>query len=191
MRLLEQKILQEGKVLPGDILKVDCFLNHQMDVAFLTSLGKEIYEHFANYNVNKILTVEASGIGIACLAAQYFNCKVLVAKKKKSLNISNDIYSAKVYSFTHKTENNIIVSKEYLSSEDNVLIVDDFLANGNACLGLIDIVNQAGGKVVGISCAVEKTYQGGYDKLTAKGIEVYSLARIEKMEDGKIYFVKE
>lgn len=191
MRLLEQKILQEGKVLPGDILKVDCFLNHQMDVAFLTSLGKEIYEHFANYNVNKILTVEASGIGIACLAAQYFNCKVLVAKKKKSLNIANDVYSAKVYSFTHKTENNIIVSKEYLSSEDNVLIIDDFLANGNACLGLIDIVNQAGGRVVGISCAVEKTYQGGYDKLVAKGIEVYSLARIEKMEDGKIYFVKE
>lgn len=191
MRLLEQKILQEGKVLPGDILKVDCFLNHQMDVAFLTCLGKEIYERFYSCKVNKILTVEASGIGLACLTAQFFNCKVLVAKKKKSLNISNDIYSAKVYSFTHKTENNIIVSKEYLSSEDNVLIVDDFLANGNACLGLIDIVNQAGGKVVGISCAVEKTYQGGYDKLVNLGYDVYSLARIKKMEDGKIYFVEE
>ncbi len=190
MRLLEQKILNEGKVLSGDVLKVDCFLNHQMDVAFLTELGKEIYERFKNCNVNKILTIEASGIGLACLTAQFFNCKVLVAKKHKSINVSNDVYSAKVYSFTHKTENNIIVSKEYLSSQDNVLIVDDFLANGNACLGLIDIVKQAGGQVKGISCAVEKTYQGGYDKLTSLGIDVYSLARIEKMQDGKITFVK-
>ena len=191
MKLLEQKILNEGKVLPGDVLKVDCFLNHQMDVAFLTALGKEIYNHFKNCNVNKILTVESSGIGLACLTAQFFNCKVLVAKKNKSSNISNNVYVAKVYSYTHQTENNIVVSKEYLSSDDNVLIIDDFLANGNACLGLIDIVNQAGGQVKGISCAVEKTYQGGYDKLASLGIDVYSLARIEKMQDGRITFVKD
>ncbi len=191
MRLLEQKILQEGKVLAGDILKVDCFLNHQIDVAFLNELGKDIYNHYKDSNVNKILTVEASGIGLACIVAQYFNCRVLVGKKHKSLNISNDVYSAKVYSFTHKTENTIIVSKEYLSEKDNVLIIDDFLANGNACLGLIDIVKQAGGQVKGISCAVEKTYQGGHDKLVSLGYDVYSLARIEKMQDGNITFVKE
>lgn len=191
MKLLEQKILNEGKVLPGDVLKVDCFLNHQMDVAFLTKLGKEIYNHFKNCNVNKILTVESSGIGLACLTAQFFNCKLLVAKKNKSSNISSNVYVAKVYSYTHQTENNIVVSKEYLSRDDNVLIIDDFLANGNACLGLIDIVNQAGGQVKGVSCAVEKTYQGGYDKLVGLGIDVYSLARIEKMQDGKITFVKD
>ena len=189
MRLLEEKILKEGKVLDGDVLKVDCFLNHQMDVAFLNELGKEIYERFKDKGINKILTVEASGIGLACLTAQYFNCKVLVGKKHKSLNVSPNVYSAKVYSYTHKTENTIIVSKEYLSKEDKVLIVDDFLANGNACLGLVDIINQAGGQVKGISCAVEKTYQGGYDKLTALGIDVYSLARIKKMENGNVEFM--
>lgn len=191
MRLLEQKILNEGKVLNGDILKVDCFLNHQMDVAFLSKLGKEIFEHFKDAGINKILTVEASGIGLACLTAEYFNCKVLCAKKHKSLNISNDIYVAKVYSFTHKTDNLIMVSKEYLNKGDKVLIVDDFLANGNACLGLIDIVKQAGAEVKGISCAVEKTYQGGYQKLVDLGLDVYSLARIEEMKDGKITFVNE
>ena len=190
MRLLEKKILDEGKILQGDILKVDCFLNHQMDVAFLNELAKEIYEHFKDAGINKILTVEASGIGIACITAQYFNCKVLCAKKHKSLNISNDIYVSKVYSFTHKTENSIMVSKEYLNANDKILIVDDFLANGNACLGLIDIVRQAGAEVKGISCCVEKTYQGGYQKLVDLGYDVYSLARIEEMKDGKISFVK-
>lgn len=191
MKYLEQKILTEGKILDGGILKVDGFLNHQTDVACLNVLAKDIYEHFKNCNVNKILTVEASGIGIACITAQFFNCKVLVAKKHKSLNISNDVYFSKVFSFTHKTENTIMVSKEYLGENDNVLIVDDFLANGNACLGLIDIVKQAGGTVKGISCCVEKTYQGGYDKLTAAGYDVYSLARIAEMKDGKIKFVEE
>ena len=191
MRLLEKKILEEGKILNGDILKVDCFLNHQIDVAFLNELGKEIYERFKDKGVNKILTVEASGIGIACITAQYFNAKVLCAKKHKSLNISNDIYVAKVYSFTHKTENTIMVSKEYLSASDNVLIIDDFLANGNACIGLADIVKQAGAKLVGISCCVEKTYQGGYQKLVDLGYDVYSLARIKEMKDGKITFVED
>ena len=191
MRTLEQKILTDGKVLSGDILKVDSFLNHQMDVSFLNILGKEIYEHFKNCNVNKILTVEASGIGLACLTAQFFNCKVLVAKKHKSLNISNDVYKAVVYSFTHKTENTIILSKEYLTENDNVLIIDDFLANGNACIGLVDIIKQAGATLKGISCAVEKTYQGGYQKLVDMGIDVYSLARIKKMKDGKITFIED
>ena len=151
MRLLEEKILKDGKVLPGGVLKVDSFLNHQVDVAFLNLLAKEIYENFKDCGINKILTVEASGIGLACFVAQFFNCKLLIAKKHKSINISNDVYSAKVYSFTHKTENFIMVSKEYLNENDKVLIVDDFLANGNACLGLIDIVKQAKGEVLGIS----------------------------------------
>lgn len=189
MKLLEDKILLDGKVLPGNVLKVDGFLNHQMDVELLSRLAKEIYNHFKDCSVNKILTVEASGIGLACLTAQFFNCKLLVAKKNKSSNISDNFYSAKVYSYTHKTENNVIVSKEYLNSSDNVLIVDDFLANGCACLGLIGVVKQAGGKVVGISSAIEKTYQGGYDKLTALGYDVYSLARIKEMVDGKITFI--
>ncbi len=191
MRLLEKKILEEGKVLDGDILKVDGFLNHLVDVPFSTLLGKEIYERFKNCGINKILTVEASGIGLACLTAVYFNCPVLIGKKHKSLNISNDVYVAKVYSFTHKKENTIVVSKEYLNSGDKVLIVDDFLANGNACVGLIDIVKQAGAEVMGISCAVEKTYQGGYQKLVDMGIDVYSLARIKEMKDGKVYFVED
>lgn len=191
MRLLEKKILEEGKVLDGGILKVDGFLNHLVDVPFSTLLGKEIYEHFKNSGVNKILTVEASGIALACLTAQYFNCPLLIAKKSKSLNISNDVYTAKVYSFTHKTENNIVVSKEYLNSGDKVLIIDDFLANGNACVGLVDIIKQAGAEVKGISCAVEKTHQGGYQKLVDMGIDVYSLARIKDMKDGKVFFVED
>ncbi|MGN0771404.1 MAG: xanthine phosphoribosyltransferase [Christensenellales bacterium] len=188
MKLLEEKILKDGKVLSDDVLKVDSFLNHQLDVEFLSRLGKEIYEKFKDCGVNKILTVEASGIALACMTAQYFACPVLCAKKHKSINISDDIYYSKVYSFTHKTENLIMVSKEYLHSSDKVLIVDDFLAGGNACMGLIDIVKQAGAQVVGISAGVEKTYQGGYDRLTKMGYEVYSLAKIAKMKDGKITF---
>ena len=191
MTILEEKILKEGKVLDGGILKVDGFLNHRVDVAFSTLLGKEIYEHFKDCDVNKILTVEASGISLACLTAQFFNCPLLVAKKSKSLNISSDVYSAKVYSFTHKTENNIVVSKEYLDSNDKVLIIDDFLANGNACVGLVEIVKQAGAEVKGISCAIEKTHQGGHQRLVDMGIDVYSLARIKDMKDGKVYFVED
>lgn len=191
MKLLEDKILKDGKILPGGVLKVDNFLNHQVDVAFLNLLAEDIYNHFKNCHVNKILTVEASGIGLACFVAQFFNCKLLIAKKHKSINISNDVYSATVYSFTHKTENFIMVSKEYLNEGDKVLIVDDFLANGNACLGLIDIVKQAKGEVLGISCAIEKTYQGGHDKLVNLGYDVYSLARIQEMEEGSIHFVEE
>lgn len=191
MKYLEQKIINEGKVLDGDVLKVDGFLNHLMDVNCLNNLAKEIYENFKDLKINKILTVESSGIGLACLTAQYFNCPVLVAKKHKSSNISNNVYCAKVYSFTHKTENTIVVSKEYLNANDKILIVDDFLANGNACIGLIDVVKQAGGEVLGISCAVEKTYQGGYQKLCDMGYRVKSLARIKEMNNGQVYFVED
>ena len=177
--------------MSGDVLKVDGFLNHRMDVRLLAALGKEIYDHFKNCGVNKILTVEASGIGLACFTAQFFDCYVLCAKKHKSLNVSPDVYSATAYSFTHQKDNTIIASKEYLSSVDNVLIVDDFLANGNACLALIDICKQAGAKVVGISCAVEKTYMDGYKRLTDLGYDVYSLAKIASMENGSIRFVGE
>lgn len=191
MNILQQKILTEGKVLQGGILKVDGFLNHQLDVAFLTELGKEIYDIFKDCEVDKILTVEASGIGIACFAAQFFNCRVLVAKKSKSVNISDDVYSAQVFSYTHKTDNNIVVSKEYLHAGENVLIVDDFLASGNATIGLADVVEQAGAKVVGVCCAIEKTFQGGYKRLAERGYNVHSLARIGDMtEDGQITFIQ-
>ncbi len=190
MKYLEKKILTEGKVLQGGILKVDGFLNHQMDVAILRDLGQEIYNHYNNCEVDKVLTVEASGIGIACFAAQFFNCNVLVAKKQKSLNISNDVYSCEARSFTKKNTNSLIVSKEYLHSGEKVLIVDDFLASGEACLALANIVEQAGATVVGISCAIEKTDQGGYDRLVNKGYNVYSLARIAHMsDDGTITFI--
>ena len=191
MNLLEQKIITEGKVLQGGILKVDGFLNHQLDVAFLTKLGEEIYNKFRDCGVNKILTVEASGIGIACFAAQFFNCRVLVAKKAKSSNISDDVYKADVFSFTHQKQNVVMVSKEYLLPTDRVLIVDDFLASGNATIGLADLVEQAGATLVGVCCAVEKTFQGGYERLVSRGYKVVSLARISEMtDDGKISFIQ-
>jgi xanthine phosphoribosyltransferase len=191
MERLEQEIIKKGKVLPGGVLKVGSFLNQQMDVKLLSTLAEEIYEKYKDCEINKILTVEASGIGLACFVAQFFNCPLLVAKKHKSLNISNDVYFSKVYSFTHKKENIIMASKEYLHNGENVLIVDDFLANGNACLGLVDIVKQAGAEVKGISCAIEKTHQGGHQKLVDMGIDVYSLARIKDMKDGKVYFMED
>lgn len=191
MNLLEQKIITEGKVLQGGILKVDGFLNHQLDVAFLTKLGEEIYNNFRDCGVNKVLTVEASGIGIACFAAQFFNCRVLVAKKAKTSNISDDVYKADVFSFTHQKQNVVMVSKEYLLPTDRVLIVDDFLASGNATIGLADLVEQAGATLVGVCCAVEKTFQGGYERLVSRGYKVVSLARISEMtDDGKISFIQ-
>ena len=188
MKLLEDKILTEGKILPGDILKVDGFLNHQMDVDFLDKLACEIYEQFKNRGINKILTIEASGIGLACLTARFFHCKVLAAKKNRTLNISDDVYSSSAFSYTHKKENAVLVSKEYICDKDVVLIVDDFLASGNACLALYDIARQSGASVAGVACAVEKTYQGGRALLEQKGIKVVSLAKIGEMSDGKITF---
>lgn len=191
MKALEDKILKEGKVLPGGILKIDGFLNHQIDVEFLNVLGRDVYNRFKDKGINKILTIEASGIGLACITAQHFGCKVVVAKKHQSINISGDVWSAKAYSFTHQRENSIILSKEYLGKGDKVLIVDDFLACGNACVALNKIINDAGAECLGVCCAVEKTHQGGHDRLTALGLDVYSLARVGSMdEETGVKFLK-
>ncbi len=189
MQLLEQRILKDGVVKPGGILKVDSFLNHQIDTRLSYEMAGEFYNLFAGANINKILTIEASGIGLACLTGYVFGCPVLFAKKSKSANIADDVYSAEIPSFTHGNVNTVIVSKEYLHPEDRVLIVDDFLATGNALLGLAQLVSMAGGTVVGCGIAVEKAFQGGGDKLRAMGVRVESLARIKAMsDDGKIEF---
>lgn len=190
MRLLIQKILSEGKVLEGNILKVDSFLNHMIDVTFAEKMGREFYKRFKGKNVTKILTVEASGIGLSCLTAKKFNCPVLFAKKSNTLNLSNDVYSAEVFSFTHNIKTIIRVCKDYLKPSDNVLIIDDFMANGEAVRGLIEIIRQAGATLVGVGIAIEKGFQGGADELRAKGIDVYSLAIIEKMGTDGIEFRK-
>ena len=188
MKLLEDKIRSEGKVLDGGVLKVDGFLNHRLDAALITELGKDIAEHFATSGATLILTVESSGISIAFAAAQAMHLPVLVAKKHKSRNISDGVYSATVFSFTHQTENTVLVSSEYLAATDKVLIVDDFLANGNAAKGLISLVEQAGGAVVGFVAAIEKAEQGGRAVIEAKNVPVYSLARIKEMRAGEIIF---
>ena len=188
MKLLEEKITAEGKVLPGNILKVDGFLNHRIDVPFVMLLGKEIARRYAECGVTKILTIEASGIAVATAAAFYLNVPLIFAKKHKSGNISNEVYSAGAHSFTHGNDYTAVVSKEYLDSTDTVLIVDDFLALGSALECLMSIVAQAGAKVAGCASIIEKGYQGGGDSIRAKGIRVESLAIIESMENGEIVY---
>ena len=188
MKLLEDKILNEGKVLDGGILKVDGFLNHRLDVALIGELGADIAREFASCGATLIMTVESSGISIACAAAQKMGLPVLVAKKHKSQNIADGVYSAPVFSFTHKTQNVVLVSKEYLSSSDKVLIVDDFLASGNAAMGLLSLIEQAGATAVGFVAAIEKEEQGGRALIEKKGVKVYSLARIKEMRAGDIKF---
>ncbi len=188
MKLLEDKILNEGKVLEGGILKVDGFLNHRLDVALIAELGADIAREFASCGANLIMTVESSGISIAYAAGIKMGLPVLVAKKHKSCNIADGVYTAPVFSFTHKTENNVLVSKEYLTAGDKVLIVDDFLASGNAALGLISLAEQAGAAVVGFVSAIEKSEQGGRARIEEKGVKVYSLARIKEMRAGNIKF---
>ena len=189
MKLLEEKILSDGKVLPGEVLKVDGFLNHQIDVALIDALGQEFYDLFSSYKeINKILTVESSGIAIACAAARHFGVPVVFAKKGHHANVGNDVYSADVFSFTKGTTCTITVSKKYLSAEDNVLIVDDFLANGAACEGLISMIEAAGAKLVGIGIAIEKGFQPGGKALRDKGIPVKSLAIVDSMTDDSIRF---
>ena len=190
MKLLEDAILTKGKVLNGGILKVGSFLNNQLDIKLLVELGRDIYDRFHDCGVNKVLTVEASGIAIACLTAQFFDCNVVFAKKSKTLNLDGDNYSSDCFSFTHKTQNKLIVPKEFLGKDDKVLIVDDFLAHGEAVNALIDIVGQAGATVSGVAIAIEKGFQGGGDALREKGVNLYSLAVIDSMEDGKIVFRK-
>lgn len=188
MKALEEKILKEGKVLPGNILKVGSFLNHQIDVDFTMEMGKEIAGLFANDGVNKILTIETSGIPIAVAAGAAMHVPVVFAKKHKSSNVSGEVLSTVVHSYTHGTDYTVVVEKDYLSKSDNVLIVDDFLANGKALKGLIDIIAQAGASVAGASCAIEKGFQKGGDELRADGIKVCSLAIIDSMDDCEISF---
>lgn len=190
MKLLEDKIREYGKVLPGDILKIDGFLNHRIDVALLTECGKEWYKMYKDSGVNKILTIEASGIGVACLAALPFGVPVVYAKKSKSSNIGDNFYRVPVMSYTHGNSSEVIVSKEYLTPEDRVLIVDDFLARGCALKGLIGLCSMAGATVVGCGAVVEKVYQHGGDDVRAMGYRVDSLAKIVSMDEktGEIEF---
>ena len=188
MKLLEEKIANEGVSIGTDILKVDMFLNHQLDVNLLEEMGKEFYRLFKDCGATKIVTIESSGIAIAVFTAKYFNLPALFAKKANHKNVGNEIYSAKCYSFTHGKEYTMNVSKKYLNSSDKVLIIDDFMAGGNACNALIDIINQAGAEVVGIGIAIEKGFQPGGKALREKGYKVRSLAIIDSMNDGEISF---
>lgn len=188
MKLLEEKILTCGTVLPGNILKVDSFLNHQLDVKLLNELGKEFFRLFSSYNITKILTVEASGIAIACAAANYFDVPVVFAKKGNHKNVGNDVYTAEVFSFTKDITYTVAVSKKYLSPSDNVLIIDDFLANGQAVLGLKKITEDAGATLKGVGIAIEKGFQDGGKKLRDAGIKVQSLAIVDSMSDNSITF---
>ena len=181
MYILEQRILNEGIVASGDVLKVGSFLNQKVDVPFINELAQEFYSLFKNAGVNKILTIEASGISAATLTAHCFGVPMVVAKKSKSQNINGEIYSAKVYSYTHNTTSDVIVSKDYLNENDHILIIDDFLAKGAALNGLIDIINQANAILVGCGILIEKAYQGGGDALRSQGIRVESLAKIKNL----------
>lgn len=190
MQLLKERIIKDGNVKPGNVLKVDSFLNHQMDITLFNEIGKEFKRLFSDLNITKILTIEASGIGIACIAAQYFNVPVVFAKKTQSINIDGDVYSTKIESFTHKKIYDVIVSKRFLNKEDRVLIIDDFLANGCALVGLIDLVVSAGASVEGIGIVIEKGFQSGGEIIREMGIHLESLAIIDSMnaEDGTIVF---
>ena len=182
MKLLEERIARDGIVKEGNVLKVDSFLNHQMDTALFSALGEEWARLFADVPINKILTIEASGIGIACVAAQHFHVPVVFAKKSQSINLDGAMYSSKIESFTHKRVYDVIVSKKFLGPEDHVLIIDDFLANGCAVLGLIDIIKAAGATLEGVGIAVEKGFQQGGKKLREMGIRVESLAIVDAMD---------
>lgn len=190
MKLLEERIRKDGIVKPGNVLKVDSFINHQMDVELISEMGKEWKRLFAEKKINKILTIEASGIGIACIAAVHFNVPVVFAKKAKSINLDGEMYTAEVESFTHKNKNQVIVSKKFLSEDDHVLIIDDFLANGCALQGLIQIVQAAGATVEGIGIAVEKGFQPGGRMIRNLGYQLESLAIVDGMNDetGEIIF---
>lgn len=190
MNFLEERIVKDGIVKEGNVLKVDSFLNHQMDIELFEQMGEEFKKRFASKNINKILTIEASGIGIACIVAKYFNVPVVFAKKSKSINIEGDMYVAEVMSFTHKNKNQVIVSKKFLSEDDHLLIIDDFLANGCALQGLIQIVQQAGGTVEGIGIAIEKGFQSGGQMIRNLGYQLESLAIVDSMDaaTGQIVF---
>jgi xanthine phosphoribosyltransferase len=188
MKALEEKILREGEILPGNILKVNHFLNHQLDVDFMMEMGREVARLYEGAGINKILTIEASGIAFAVAVAAHMHVPVLFAKKSSSSNMSEGKLITQVASFTHQKVYNVMVSSDLLHASDRVLIVDDFLACGNAVFGLMDLVSQAGGEVVGVTAAIEKGYQGGGDKLRAQGVRVESLAVIDEMTEAGIRF---
>lgn len=189
MKLLEDRIIKDGKILEGDIVKVDSFLNHQLDIKFLNTLAEDVAKYFKNKNINKILTIEASGIAFATVISENMNyIPVVFSKKKKTLNIGDSLWQSHVKSYTTKKDYMISVSKEFLGKDDNLLIVDDFLAEGNALRGLIDISKKAGANIEGISVAVEKGYQGGGDYVRKLGYDLYSLAIIDSIENGKFSF---
>ena len=189
MKLLEERIRKDGTVKEGNVLKVDSFLNHQMDIDLFNEMGKEWARLFEGCPITKILTVEASGIGIACVAAQHFHVPVVFAKKTQSLNIDGEVYSTKIQSFTHKKVYDVIVSKKFIKPEDHILIIDDFLATGEALNGLTQIVEESGATIVGCGVVVEKAYQNGGKLIRDKGYQVVSLARVTAMsDDGQIEF---
>ncbi len=188
MEELKQKILSEGRAIGTHILKVDSFLNHQLDVSLLNNIGLEFKKRFEDQKITKILTVEASGIAIACLAALHFGVPVVFAKKTEALNLDPEVFESEVYSFTHQKNYKIKVSKKYLRPDDNVLILDDFLAAGKAVNGLIDIVNQAGASLAGVGIVIEKGFQQGGNELRGKGVRLESLAIVDSMEEGRIVF---
>lgn len=190
MQLLKERIRKDGKIKSGDVLKVDSFLNHQMDIKLFEEIGREFRRRFCDVEINKILTIEASGIGIACIVAQFLQVPVVFAKKSKTKNIAGDVYTTKVESFTHGKVYDIMVSKEFLKTDDKVLLIDDFLANGKALEGLAIIVRESGAKLVGAGIVIEKGFQSGGDRLRSDGIRVESLAIVESMDEktGKIRF---
>ena len=191
MTLIRDRILKDGKVYPGGVLKVDSFLNHQIDSELLSETGKELFRLFGDENITKIVTVEASGIAIACLTAIHFRVPAVFAKKNKTVNISDNLYTAEVESFTHKKTYPIVIDKAYITESDRILIVDDFLAKGHALMGLLDIARQAGASVAGAGIIIEKCFQGGGDTLRSQGLRIESLAMIESMsDDGTIIFRK-
>ena len=192
MKLLEERIRKDGRIYPGNILKVDSFLNHQIDVTLMDKIGEAFYEKYKDRGITKVLTIEASGIAIAYAAARCFGVPLLFAKKSQSLNLGSDLYIAKVHSFTYKKDYQVILSKRYLTPDDRVLIVDDFLATGNAMLGLTDLCKMAGASVEGIGICIEKAFQSGGRELREKGFSVTSLAIIDHMtDDGEIVFCSE
>lgn len=189
MKLLEQRILEDGQVRPGNVLKVDCFLNHQLDVGLLDQIGAEFYRIFKDDGINKILTIEASGIAIACMTARHLNVPVVFAKKAKSKNIDGDVYTSTVHSYTYGRDYDITLAQKFLGPQDRVLILDDFLANGKAMNGLLDVCRQAGASVGGIGICIEKGFQPGGAELRAAGYKLASLAIVDSMDDnGELTF---
>lgn len=188
MKLLQDAIIQQGRVKDDDVLKVDSFLNHQMDVPLINEIGKEFHRRYQGKGVNKILTIEASGIGIACITAQHFGVPVVFAKKSQSRNIDGAVYTSRVTSFTHQREYDVIVSRSFLSADDRVLLIDDFLAKGSAMLGLIELVRQSGASIVGAGICIEKGFDVGGKLVRESGVAVQSLAVIRKLQDGKVFF---